>query len=203
MKVQLLVKIGKQPRRRLTLRGSEAIIGRSRGNTVCIPSDDVSRKHCRLTISGNQVFIEDLQSTNGTYLNEELIEGIHEVLPRDQIRLGPVEFVIEFDPHEIIEAELEAPEKPEPQPKKAIEATDPALQTISDNIRILQEPDPVPVQPPSGPKGGKKPPPRRVKPPAEPAKPEFDLSWHTAGPGKLNEILQGLEEGEVVEEDED
>jgi len=45
-------------------------IGREPNNTIMIDQENVSRNHCTLTNSGGSVTIEDLASTNGTYVND-------------------------------------------------------------------------------------------------------------------------------------
>jgi hypothetical protein len=51
-----------------------------------------SSVHARITRQGNMLVIEDLGSTNGTYLNEEPISGPQPLHPGDHIRIGDSEF---------------------------------------------------------------------------------------------------------------
>jgi pSer/pThr/pTyr-binding forkhead associated (FHA) protein len=44
----------------------------------------------RITVSGEQVTLEDLESRNGTYRGSEKISGPVELTDGDEIRLGPV-----------------------------------------------------------------------------------------------------------------
>ena len=111
MKVKLQVQQKDRPVRTLTLQKSEAVIGRSRGNAVRIPHSDVSRKHCRLCLRDERVTVEDLDSLNGTYLNNQRIEGIREVHSGDQIRVGPVTFRVDFVTTD--KPEMLQPEEPE------------------------------------------------------------------------------------------
>jgi diguanylate cyclase (GGDEF)-like protein len=48
-------------------------LGRDSSNDIVINSDSVSRRHARLTLESGQRMITDLQSTNGTYVNNEPI----------------------------------------------------------------------------------------------------------------------------------
>jgi len=48
-------------------------IGRRSSNDVCVPNLSVSGKHARITIENAEAWIEDLNSTNGTYINGRLI----------------------------------------------------------------------------------------------------------------------------------
>jgi hypothetical protein len=51
-----------------------------------------STRHARISCQGQVVVIEDLGSTNGTYLNEEPLNGPQPLHPGDHIRIGDCEF---------------------------------------------------------------------------------------------------------------
>jgi len=51
-----------------------------------------STRHARISRQGQVVVIEDLGSTNGTYLNEELLTGPQPLHDGDRIRIGDCEF---------------------------------------------------------------------------------------------------------------
>jgi hypothetical protein len=51
-----------------------------------------SSRHARITRQGHVLVIEDLGSTNGTYLNEEPLTGPQPLHPGDRIRIGDSEF---------------------------------------------------------------------------------------------------------------
>jgi hypothetical protein len=51
-----------------------------------------SSRHARISREGHVLVIEDLGSTNGTYLNEEPLTGPQPLHPGDQIRIGDCEF---------------------------------------------------------------------------------------------------------------
>jgi two-component system, cell cycle response regulator len=66
-------------------------IGRSRYAQVCIHDDGISREHARLTVDGDgDVWLEDLGSTNGTFVGEERVDGRRLLADGDRIQLGPV-----------------------------------------------------------------------------------------------------------------
>jgi pSer/pThr/pTyr-binding forkhead associated (FHA) protein len=54
-----------------------------------------SAQHARISREGHVVVIEDLGSTNGTYLNEEPLSGPQPLHPGDRIRIGDSEFSFE------------------------------------------------------------------------------------------------------------
>lgn len=64
------------------------VIGRQPGLDVTLENAAVSRRHARLTWEGGQVFVEDLGSSNGTFLNEVRIARKSAVQPGDSLRLG-------------------------------------------------------------------------------------------------------------------
>jgi|SRR3712207_1598639 len=75
--------------------GDGAVMGR--GDRVEIKLEDpfASSQHARLVRQGSVVVLEDLGSTNGTYLNEELLQGPQPLHPGDRIRIGDSEFTYE------------------------------------------------------------------------------------------------------------
>jgi pSer/pThr/pTyr-binding forkhead associated (FHA) protein len=54
-----------------------------------------SSHHARISREGHVVVIEDLGSTNGTYLNEQQLSGPQPLHPGDRIRIGDCEFSFE------------------------------------------------------------------------------------------------------------
>jgi pSer/pThr/pTyr-binding forkhead associated (FHA) protein len=76
---------------------AESTIGRAVGNTVRIPSKEVSRTHCRLCIENGVVTVEDLESVNGTYINGIRARGTQLLSPGDRLTLGPATFVVEYE----------------------------------------------------------------------------------------------------------
>jgi hypothetical protein len=47
-----------------------------------------SRRHARFSVQGGEVTVEDLGSTNGTYVNEQQISSARTLRPGDKVRLG-------------------------------------------------------------------------------------------------------------------
>jgi pSer/pThr/pTyr-binding forkhead associated (FHA) protein len=65
----LLVRARPGETRSFELRAEESVIGRDEGLAVALPLEEVSRRHARIVWDGKHHWLEDLQSTNGTFLN--------------------------------------------------------------------------------------------------------------------------------------
>jgi len=68
------------------------ILGRSIDCEIVISDGRVSREHSRIYYEGHRWFIEDLKSTNGTYLNNEHITQLMELKDGDIIQVGDITF---------------------------------------------------------------------------------------------------------------
>jgi pSer/pThr/pTyr-binding forkhead associated (FHA) protein len=72
--------------------GEGAIMGRGDQAEIRLEDPFASSRHARLVRQGAVIVIEDLGSTNGTYLNEELLSGPQPLHPGDRVRIGDSEF---------------------------------------------------------------------------------------------------------------
>jgi FHA domain len=72
--------------------GGGAVMGRGDRAEIRLEDPFASAQHARLTRQGGVVVFEDLGSTNGTYLNEELLKGPMPLHDGDRIRIGESEF---------------------------------------------------------------------------------------------------------------
>ncbi len=59
---------------RFDLAEDDVTLGRDDGNTVVVASDQASRRHARIFVSGGAHVLVDLDSTNGTFLNSKLVK---------------------------------------------------------------------------------------------------------------------------------
>lgn len=76
----------------------ELRIGRDPSSDVPISDDTVSTHHARLWYRNKQWWLEDLLSTNGTYLNEEKVETPTILINGDELRVGKVILTVEIQP---------------------------------------------------------------------------------------------------------
>lgn len=72
--------------------GTGAILGRGDQAEIRLDDPFASSRHAQIVVQGGSVIIEDLNSTNGTYLNEELLGGPQPLHPGDRVRIGDSEF---------------------------------------------------------------------------------------------------------------
>ncbi|MEA2441477.1 MAG: hypothetical protein QOH76_2901 [Thermoleophilaceae bacterium] len=64
-------------------------VGRDPGLPLHLDEDtQVSRRHARIALQGGQVVVEDLGSTNGTYVNDQPISSPRALNPGDKVRIG-------------------------------------------------------------------------------------------------------------------
>jgi pSer/pThr/pTyr-binding forkhead associated (FHA) protein len=114
-------------------------IGRDTSTNFAVDDEQASRRHARVSAQGDVAIVEDLGSTNGTYVNGQTVEGPRVVRPGDKIRVGltvielrtaedvrrqpsavqPVPQVTRISPEvlePVPERELEAVAEPEPEP---------------------------------------------------------------------------------------
>lgn len=66
----------------------EVVIGRDPGCELALANDTVSAHHARLSFHHNQWWLEDMQSTNGTFLNDERVSTPVVIISGDELRLG-------------------------------------------------------------------------------------------------------------------
>jgi FHA domain len=75
----------------------DLVLGRGERAEIRLEDPFASSRHARIFEQGNIVVIEDLGSTNGTYLNEEVLQSPRPLHPGDRVRIGDSEFTFEVD----------------------------------------------------------------------------------------------------------
>ena len=83
-------------RRSFSMARDMTVIGRREDCDLRIPLGEVSRKHCRIVRDGDTLKLEDLGSSNGTFLNGQRVQEAV-LSPGDTIQVGPVVFVLQID----------------------------------------------------------------------------------------------------------
>jgi serine phosphatase RsbU (regulator of sigma subunit)/pSer/pThr/pTyr-binding forkhead associated (FHA) protein len=137
----LVVIKGQNPGQRLTLDAETFTFGRNPECQVVIPVTSVSREHARIVRVQGRYFIEDLQSRNHTFLNNQQVTERTALRNNDRIRI--CDFVASF--HETAYPPLppelakrtEEPEPEEPEGSTTVEAT---LSHSSSNLLLQTQP---------------------------------------------------------------
>ncbi len=187
------------------LRADSARIGRAHGNEIRIPSADVSRRHCQLRADDGLLRVVDLESVNGTYLNGDLLTGEAVVRPGDRLEVGPITFVVEYEPtpeaverlqemdyEVLVEDSLEAvaaedeeeDEDPPPPPTKRKPRRPPIQEEEVEDAEEVEDQEVVEVE-------------EVVE--TEDYTPRVDLedmNWAPSGEGDLHDLLTHLDEGQ-------
>jgi hypothetical protein len=76
-----------------------AIVGRHKGCELVLPHNSVSRRHAQVSSIRGRLVVEDLKSSNGTYVNSKRISSIYPLNLGDVIRIGPYEIELRALPY--------------------------------------------------------------------------------------------------------
>ena len=87
--IELEIQIG-DTLQKLKYHGPEITIGRDPSCECPLDSGTVSANHARISFYKNQWWVEDLESTNGTFLNNERVSAPPGIAHKDQLRCGEV-----------------------------------------------------------------------------------------------------------------
>lgn len=142
-------------------------VGRSPDNAVVIGDPSVSARHAELLVSPGEVIIRDLQSSNGTQVEERRVATQHPVYSGQRARLGKVEFRVTYGLNSASDDATDAtasfalrrPEEvtvpAEPAPASAgmveVNSTELGTQITTSRNRTPGPPAPTPVTPVRGP----------------------------------------------------
>lgn len=85
---QITMRSGPTPGKTFSIEQEENVLGRDLANDIAISDPEVSRRHARFMIREGSVFVEDLGSTNGTFLNGERISSPLQLRSGDVLTLG-------------------------------------------------------------------------------------------------------------------
>lgn len=119
--IQLVIRSGPSAGKVYDIEKTSVTIGRDLNNEIVINDPEVSRRHARLFLQGVNYVLEDLGSTNGTFVNGQRLMGPYVLRPGEVITLG-----------EHINLELEVPQG------------DPDA-TIASAAVVMPPPPPAPV----------------------------------------------------------
>jgi hypothetical protein len=84
--------------------------GRSHENTHCFPDPEISDQHCEVLFDNGFVFVRDLDSTNGTFVDGDPIRETA-IYPGQVLRMGAIEMVLDAPQVIVAMPELPRPEQ--------------------------------------------------------------------------------------------
>lgn len=89
MKVILQIINSPDDGKEFPLSKKENYIGRVSGNEIIIPNDNqISRRHSKIELKNQEVWLEDMDSRNGTFVNNERLEEPYLLSPQEIFRVG-------------------------------------------------------------------------------------------------------------------
>ncbi|HWG43096.1 MAG TPA: SpoIIE family protein phosphatase [Gemmataceae bacterium] len=94
----LLTIKGPTPGQRFALHGDSLLIGRQEDAAIYLDSLAVSRQHARIHCHGGEFFVEDVGSSNGTFVNGRRISAPTPLTERDALQIGPYILNLRADP---------------------------------------------------------------------------------------------------------
>lgn len=117
---QFVMRSGPTPGATFALEGDQLTIGRDSSSGVAINDAEISRKHARLTFQGGKYVIEDLGSTNGTFVNGQRLVSAVVLKSGDVVSFGE-QIVLMYealstDPGETMISARKNPARPAPAP---------------------------------------------------------------------------------------
>ena len=155
---RLVVRRGPQPHQNYEITQETTTLGRDIASDIVINDRETSRHHLRLLRSDDSITVEDLGSTNGTFVNGKRVSGITPLQNGDMIGLGET-VILEFEIHRAPQPAAEPlPPPDEPTPQTPAPAEPPPAESAY---------APPPVQPPQ--EYSYQPPPTPTDPYAPPA----------------------------------
>lgn len=149
---QLVMRSGPTPGTVYPLESELITIGRDPINTITIADGEVSRHHARLTAQGGKFVLEDLGSTNGTFVNGKRLTAPYVLRSGDSVSFGEkIVLIFEtmaFDPNATIASSKSASAPPPPQPQQAAPPPQqPAPPPVAGHVPAGPPPAAAPVSP--------------------------------------------------------
>ena len=112
----LVIRQGPQAGMSFPLTGNQAVIGREEGLDIALQDPESSRRHAKVSWQGDQFVIEDLGSTNGTFVNGVQITMPQVLNPGDSIGVGQTALVFQIAGAQMGAPQYQAPSQHAPPP---------------------------------------------------------------------------------------
>jgi predicted component of type VI protein secretion system len=113
MKITLTVLTpGKWENRKIPITSSQFFIGRAPQCHLRPANPIISKRHCVIVVREGCGYIRDLNSTNGTFVNDKKTKGEHELADQDRVSIGPLQFCVHMAASVPVEAPAPSPAAP-------------------------------------------------------------------------------------------
>lgn len=96
VKIKLLCQNALASPREITIDRFPIELGRGVHAGVRIDDRWLSRRHCELSCDATGVFVRDLDSSHGTYVNGQRLKGAAAIDEGDELRIGLTHFLVEY-----------------------------------------------------------------------------------------------------------
>ena len=97
MQAKLIVVKGRHQGKVLPVTRAEFIIGRHRDCQLRVTSTQVSVHHCAVLLREKSAWVRDFGSTNGTFVNDALVNADQELHHDDTLRIGPLVLRVQLE----------------------------------------------------------------------------------------------------------
>ena len=183
---QIILKTPESQGQKINLPDGTFMVGADSGNHLCLNAPGVSRVHCRLSVRGTNLYVQDLNSSNGTFCNQHPVSSQEPipVPPGAVLTIGSVQISA------IGSGEAAAPKTEQKQPAAPAPVLNEEERRLAASVqkaKASSEPDLVPVLAVSG-----------IPAAARPIVQEIKKQAHAELLNRLN--LKRLAMGEVTEE---
>ena len=146
MKVSLVVASGAHQGKAIPIVGTQFVIGRDPDCNLRPASQAVSKRHCAVVVRDGGVFLQDYGSTNGSLVNDAVVQGQERPLRNnDSLKIGPLDFILR------VEADAPAADgTPLPQHNPAAAAAIAAVKAVARPATPGRAATPSPAAKPAG-----------------------------------------------------
>jgi hypothetical protein len=148
---QLTMRSGPNPGKNFPLDQEEVLLGRDLANDIAIGDPEVSRRHARFFVRDEDIYVEDLGSTNGTFLNGERISSPKQLRTGDVITFGEnIVMVFEKTDYDL-DATMVASQGPQAVPVPPVEPSPQYQETKQPQEYQVTEEEPLSYEKPAPP----------------------------------------------------
>jgi predicted component of type VI protein secretion system len=147
---QLTMRSGPNPGTVYALDSDQISIGRDSSNSISVNDAEVSRHHARLNFQGGKYVLDDLGSTNGTFVNGQRLTGPRVLKSGEVISLGEqIVFVyeaVESDPGAtVISSRADVVSRPASTPPPSLQAFAGQVPALQPEPALPKKVNPVPI----------------------------------------------------------